>query len=438
MTPAVVGCAVILLGLLPTAGIDAQSASDTLATGPVLTREAVVAAALKVSPDVAAASGVVRIAISGRRIAAGAFAPTVNAHSSASRSAGNILPLSTGLNPADAVNVYGAGLDASVELFTGGRRGADRRAAAAVQDAADAALVERRFAVTLQAKQAFFDVLRAQDEVRVAEARIRRGQEGLAAARHREEAGTTTRSDRLRSEIEVTTALQERLAAEADLTSARFALGRVVGVDGPTSASESDSVVVRPLGVPRDSIVALVARASPAVSTAEAQTRAAAAGIQAARSHYLPTIVALGTYDFVGRSYLLTGAGQPWSVGLALRYPLFDGFHREDANARAEVVADVSRSTFQDARRSARAQAEHALAALEVAEQRIALARQTVALAAEDLRVQDARYRVGAATILDRITSQVGLAAAEQALLTVRYDYAVARAELEALAGREF
>ena len=66
----------------------------------------------------------------------------------------------------------------------------------------------------------------------------------------------------------------------------------------------------------------------------------------------------------------------------------------------------------------------------------VALAEEAVRAAREDLRVMTARYRAGAASVLERITSQVNLATAEQELVTVRYDYQVARAELEALAGR--
>jgi outer membrane protein TolC len=58
-------------------------------------------------------------------------------------------------------------------------------------------------------------------------------------------------------------------------------------------------------------------------------------------------------------------------------------------------------------------------------------------VAREDLRVQDERYRLGASTILDLITSQLNLAQAETDEIAARYDYQIARAELEALVGRE-
>jgi outer membrane protein TolC len=59
-----------------------------------------------------------------------------------------------------------------------------------------------------------------------------------------------------------------------------------------------------------------------------------------------------------------------------------------------------------------------------------------VAAATEDLRVQNERYRVGAATILDLLTSQTALTTAEQNLVQARLDYLVARAQVEAVVGR--
>jgi outer membrane protein len=77
------------------------------------------------------------------------------------------------------------------------------------------------------------------------------------------------------------------------------------------------------------------------------------------------------------------------------------------------------------------------LAALRAAQQRIALQQVSVAAAVEDLRVQRQRYSLGASTLLDVLTSQTTLDAARLALIQARQDFRVARAQLEALVGRE-
>src|SRR5690606_11393966 len=84
-----------------------------------------------------------------------------------------------------------------------------------------------------------------------------------------------------------------------------------------------------------------------------------------------------------------------------------------------------------------RADLERVLTSLRLAEEQIALAAEAVEVAGEDLRVVEERYRLGAATSIDLLQSQAALVEAEQALVTARYDYLIARAPLEALVGRE-
>ena len=59
-----------------------------------------------------------------------------------------------------------------------------------------------------------------------------------------------------------------------------------------------------------------------------------------------------------------------------------------------------------------------------------------VAAATENYRVQRARYREGATTILDLLEAQVALSEAEVALIQARYATRLALAQIEALLGR--
>jgi outer membrane protein TolC len=145
-----------------------------------------------------------------------------------------------------------------------------------------------------------------------------------------------------------------------------------------------------------------------------------------------------GAYRVIGQPVgPATGPRDPvWALRLGMSYPLFDGLQREESVTRARVESDVAGSELRDTRRLARVEAAGALEALHVAASRITLAEEGVAVATEDLRVVQVRYQNGAASILDLITSQTNLSGAESSLVDARFDYAVARAELSALAGR--
>jgi outer membrane protein TolC len=76
------------------------------------------------------------------------------------------------------------------------------------------------------------------------------------------------------------------------------------------------------------------------------------------------------------------------------------------------------------------------LAELDAARTKTEITRTSVAAATEDLRVQQERYRLGASTIVDLLTSQEALNQAEVDVVNARFDYLRAKAQIEALIGR--
>ena len=389
------------------------------------------------SPDVARGKANVWEARSQQRLAVGAFLPQIAYQANFSNA--DLASPSPPLSLALPGPTYGTGVLASLDLFTAGRRGAQRRAAEAERTAADASLVDRTYGARLNVEVAFLDVLRAADLITVSEARLARDQEALTVAQHRLQAGTSFRSDVLRAGVELSSAKEALLAAQAQHTSAAFELGRVTGLGRSVGANEADSTIVRPLPLADRDIVDLIVAGGPTVRSADASSEAATASVRAAKAQYFPTINASGGYSVyaqpAGRGSLIDG-GNAWQFRVGVVYPIFDGFQREDGVSRADAEADAASASRADTRREARAAAERGLANLNVAGERIRLAEEAVGQAREDLRVQDARYQAGASTILDRLTSEATLVAAEQDAVTARYDYGIARAQLEALAGR--
>jgi outer membrane protein len=104
---------------------------------------------------------------------------------------------------------------------------------------------------------------------------------------------------------------------------------------------------------------------------------------------------------------------------------------------RAKVAEVNAESQLRDAELGAQQSLAQNIGALRGASQRVAIQTASVAAAEEDVRVQQQRYNIGASTLLDLITSQAALAQAQQTLIQARYDYRIARAQLEALIGRD-
>ena len=245
-------------------------------------------------------------------------------------------------------------------------------------------------------------------------------------------AGTVTRSDLLRAQLQQTTTQEQLLAVTDTLRAASYALGWLAGVDGPVGVrADSSSEVIRPLALDDSTIVRLAADASPGVDVAVAVAAATHAALRAARTQYIPTITASAGYNWAGSSTVISsGPRTGWTVIVGTSYPLFNGFQREDAVERARVAADVAGVTVADTRRSIRASAEQLVSALHTTTTAISLGTESVRSAREDLRVQTARYRAGISTMLDVLTSETALVQAEYSLAQARHRCHITRAAL--------
>jgi outer membrane protein TolC len=363
----------------------------------------------------------------------GAWLPTVSANTSWSRSQVSTSFSNEGIPFTPPANSYRAGWNASIDLFDGFQRFAERRAANAQLASADAGLTNQQFQVTLQVKQAFFNALAADDLLRVSTTRIQRAEEQLKVAKEKLAAGSATRSDTLRSAVELGNARLQLLTAQTTLASTQAELGRLIGYEGPVQVV-ADSALFTLAPLDTAALRQELLRSAPAVVAAEADARAAAASVAVARAQYFPTVRGSFSQNWTGTD---PGAlDDRWSMSLSLNWSLFNGFAREGAVTRSAVSRETAQAQADDQRRQVSAQLTQQLATLASSRAQIEIARTSLAASQEDLRVVQERYRLGAATIVEVLTSQETLDQAEVDLIRARLDFLVARAQLEALVGR--
>jgi outer membrane protein len=335
---------------------------------------------------------------------------------------------------------YSTGISSTLNLFDGGRRLGEIRRTRYEVGAAEANEVNQRFNVALQVKTQYYTILAARESEAAARAQLEQAEEQLKASIARTRAGVATLSDSLRSVVAVGNAQLALITARNNLRVASAALTRLVGSQTPVTALPSDTLDLD-LG-PIDSVaLAGLLDEGPAVRQTEAELASARAAVRTARTPYLPTVDL--TYSRSGNGFdKYYGIGNKSlaytnNVAVRLQYPLWNNYQREDALNRARVQEEVAQATVRDARLGAEQNFIQQVAALRTAQQRIALQQVSVAAAVEDLRVQRQRYTLGASTLLDVLTSQSTLDNARLALIQARQDFRVARAQLEALVGRE-
>ena len=378
-----------------------------------------------------------------------AFLPNLTLNSGVSNSEGfNLAQVADPANPGSFISVPrpfsqdwagNHGLNANLQLFGGGNRIFQLQQARAQLDAAEAADVTQEFTIALQVKQQYYAVLAAREQRLAADRQLESAEQQLRASVARVRAGAATRSDSLRTSIQVGNARLAILNAENQLANANASLARLIGSEVLVTAEEG-SAGSETISMADAELLDYVER-SPAVVQAVASKNAAKEGNRSTWSQYLPTIsVSLGK-SYSGRA----GEFQLWGdpdlnstrTNYSVSWQLFNGLNREQQVLQSSVAYDNAEAQLRDARLNARAQMIQQIGAFRTAEARVQIQLASVAAGEEDLRVQQERYNLGASTLLDVLNSQSTLDQARRDLIQARLDARTAKAQIEALVGRD-
>ena len=425
--------AVLVLG----GPLTAQDSGLIDPTATQVTLDDAIERALRRSPQMAQSEQSVLNAHDSRLTAVGSFLPSLSTSSSMSiRPGGERFDQTLQELISGNSKSYSAGLSSSMTLFRGGQRFSDYRRTAKDIDAAEARRDDQRFAVELQTKQFFFSGLEQEELLEVARARLDQAEQSFEITKTRFIGQEATASDTLRARLEVINSRQGVLTNESNLRAARFALGRQIGLSEPVIPLSPGNLDPSSLPMSEPEMIQLAENASPSVIATEAARESAEASFSSAKAVWLPTVSTNGSYSWSNQQFGLDGGRTTWSLGFSMSYPIFNGFNRESSISRADNAVQVARLQDDDARLAARQEVDAALRALETAERAIGIAGEAVAVAEEDLRITRIRYRESVAIILDVVTSQIALDQARVDLVTSRFDYVIARAQLEAVLGR--
>jgi len=395
------------------------------------------------SPDAIQAEGTERTSKAARVSAVGAILP------SATLSAGHVVQLGGGLTRlnqnGEQITVAqkptnNTGLSLNMTLFDGGQRLYDLRTANYQIAAAEANRVAVKYNIALGVKQQYFAVLAALESQDAADLQMAQATEQFKASVARVRAGAATRSDSLRGVIQVGNAQLALITAASAKEAAEAALTRLVGSPVPVTADPA-SVQENMSALPDSAQLAVLALTGPAVQQAQANLDVAEESRKASKATYLPSLSASYSRSGSGTDPQFGFGSDPYTysgrLSFQLSYPIFNNFAREEQVVRAKVAEVNAQSAFRDSQLAAVQSLTQNIGAIRSASQRVAIQVASVAAAKEDVRVQQQRYNIGASTLLDLITSQAALGTAEQALIQARYDYRIARAQLEALIGRD-
>jgi outer membrane protein len=390
--------------------------------------------------SVISAENAVRSANNAIRTARAQLYPNLTASVGQGISAGDKLgPQNTVVSIAPGWN-YNTGLNSQITLFDGGKTFADVRARRADMASMEAAEVNTDFALALQVKTQYNAALAANEQLNAARAQLLVAQSQLDMTIAKVNAGAANVADSLNSVVQVGNAQFAILTADQSLRTANAALTRLAGTPYMITALPSDTID-RPSAAIDSALVLGQALTGPQIRQNEAQITSAGAAVRSAKTQYFPTLGATLGYNGSGSkaSYGFNSNPYPYqrSASFSVSYPIFNRWQRENAIQTAQISLENAQATLKDNQLAAKQTIVTQLGVLHNAEAQMRIQENSIRANEEALRVAQQRYQLGAGTFLDVLTSQSNLVAARQVLIQARLNLRNARAQIEAVIGRD-
>jgi outer membrane protein TolC len=255
----------------------------------------------------------------------------------------------------------------------------------------------------------------------------------------RQKAGTGTRIDTTRADVQLARQRQALLVAENQRDVAQLALLRAVGADlGTTQVILTDDTSSSATPPSVEAALATARKERPEMSTLNERMRAAKLAEQAARAQKMPRL-ALSAQAAESGNYV---RDLSWtrSLNAVASVPLFTGRRIEEQIAEAQIQQQEVTEQQRDLERQIEQEVRQALLVLANAQSRVTLADQNVRLAEDELEVARDRFQNGVASSIEVDNAQTSVATARDTRIDAfadvsqaRYDLARATGEIRSL-----
>jgi outer membrane protein len=484
--------ALVLVSVAPLAR--AQNTTTSPSAGALLTLDEAISLARRNNPVYLSQASNRRTAEAAVRSARGALLPSADAsfgtrYQQGGQQVFNGLSFS---NSSDAVqSSYGLNLNYRVNTATF----VTPKAAVANREAVDADISGSSEQLRASVTQQYLTVLQAQARAALQDTLVNTAESQLELAKAKLAVGMGTSLDIRRAEVALGQSQVALLTARNNVEVEKLRLFQQLGVPQPENVQLTTDFPVNPPTFSVDTLLELARRQNPAVLALRSRERAAALNVRVAKAAYTPTLnLSTGwggnSYQYTNSNYLVDQARgsvmnqlanclvqdsirtrvglssancnsryvftdaqaaairsnnsqfpfkferSPLALTASLSLPVFDNFNREERVQRATVDREVAAYNVKAKDLAMTADVTQAYLTLKTAAQTVALQEQNATKAKEELAYAEERYKVGASTFLDVVTSR---GTYEQALIdrvNAVYDYHKAFAALENAVGR--
>ena len=291
----------------------------------------------------------------------------------------------------------------------------------------------------LDVRNAYYSALLAKEFLEVSQTSLTNAEANYREVNVLFGEGLVSEFDAIRSEVEAANLRPVVETSRNRYEDARNNLKVVLGLDPLTEIELTDDFVYDSTLAPAVAVSALqtdVGNRNFDLQTLQQQVEFNSQVIDIYRSEFLPTIDFIGNYTFDGQAndfdFLTSNAS---SVGLELRYNLFNGFRSSSRVEQAQVDELRAREQETLARKAVQSRVVNVMGRVRTAMLTISAQERTIAQAQRGYDIARARYTEGLGSQVEINDADEALRQAKLNKLQYIFDYMSALAELDLLRG---
>ena len=290
-------------------------------------------------------------------------------------------------------------------------------------------------------KEAYYALLAYQRLLEVNEETVKSREENLRKIESMFEVGSASKADVLKQKVQVQDARAALIQATNDVEYARANLAHTMGIHFDAPLRIVDVLDIEEPDVDLEQSLQDAMENHPDVLRAGAQVNVAKASVGYAQAAFWPSLGAGGSYswgpdDELSKITDMFDKNYNWSLGLQLSIDIPDLSTLANIRSAKSELA-LADEQLGETKGNIALAVKKAYLDLNAAKEIIKAREEEVASAAEDLKLAEERYRVGAGTALELIDAQVNHTSAQSNHVQALYDYKLALAQLERAIGKE-
>jgi outer membrane protein TolC len=276
--------------------------------------------------------------------------------------------------------------------------------------------------------QGYFQVLRAEKMVLVAEQEVKQLQNHLSDAKNLYEFGLTTYNDVLQAEVSLSDAQQRFITAKNDVTNAKSALNKLMGqpILQPLALEEENKLAAPALDLTQASEKALQQRSD--LKATQNRIWQGEKHVTQAKAGYYPRVFLQAGHTYQQNDSWLHD--HQYFAIFGLQWSLFSGFDTRAQVRQAQQRLEQLHLKKQDLSEQVRLEVQTAYLGLKETAERIGVTKKAVAQGEENLRLNQERYKEQVGTATDVIDAQTLLTKARVNSHNAHYDHQMAKAQM--------